>query len=183
MAVSKSQAAAPSQPAAASTVAAAISHVSPARAAEIFSERMHASNTWQAFRSVVRLAPSAKSDPQRPASSAVAGTPPDEPLRFGEAGVRRGDTPVDAGIEPARQTLSQPAGSPAKWSDHGRVVETSLSGLRRLAALATESLDAPDPAVEPVRPSQPVSSVEEELDRILRAEAWRHGVRTDGLVR
>jgi hypothetical protein len=57
------------------------------------------------------------------------------------------------------------------------------SGLRRLAALSTGSLDEPAPSVEPVTSTQPFARLEEELDRILRAEALSYGIDAEGLGR
>jgi hypothetical protein len=166
-----------------------IPYVSPSHATTVLSERMRASNTLEAFRSVVRVAPSAPADQARPGSTAVIGRPlPVEPSATSAPALARV-------LEAAAPLHSAAADAPA-MSDrieegaHARrrrtpapVVDSTLSGLRRLAALATASLDDPRPGVEPVPPSTPVVGVEEELDRILRAEALRYGIRADGLVR
>jgi hypothetical protein len=55
----------------------------------------------------------------------------------------------------------------------------ALSGLRRLAALASGSLDDPGPPHEATG-ALPGASLERELDRLLCAEALRHGLATEG---
>ena len=158
---------------------------------------MHASNTLQAFRSVVRVAASTETDPERPALSPVVGrTSPAAQTPIVALGRRVPETAADldradlapADLEPATRSAAsshrpvQAEPAPGRRAP-GPGVATTLSGLRRLAALATDSLDGPNPGAEPVRPSQPAVSVEEELDRLLRAEALRHGIPTDGVVR
>ena len=166
-----------------------IPHVRPSQATAILSERMRATNTLDAFRSVVQAVPSTRADRERPALSAALGR------SFAAEPIATVVPPVVrvSGVAP----LPQPAAAGAP-SVSGRIEDaahaglrrapapmagSTLSGLRRLAALATTSLDDPRPAVEPVRPSPPVAGVEEELDRILRAEALRYGIGVDGVVR
>lgn len=68
-----------------------------------------------------------------------------------------------------------------------------LTGLRRLAALATRQLDggALDPApgspagvvaIPPAAPDTPRPPLDQELARILRREALRHGIDPVGFV-
>jgi len=64
--------------------------------------------------------------------------------------------------------------------------DAGLTGLRRLAALATESLGDPsagEPAVRPVAASEAALPLDEELERILRSEALSHGIDLDGRAR
>jgi len=94
---------------------------------------------------------------------------------------RRSEPHVSAPIRPA---VSASTGSPAR-------------GLRRLAAMATESLDQTDPELPPARPGSrsthtasptgnpaapPDLRLDLELERILRDEAARYGIGSEGMV-
>jgi hypothetical protein len=58
-----------------------------------------------------------------------------------------------------------------------------LSGIRRLAALATERIDEPQADVEPVQPVKPEYHLDEQLERLLRLEARANGIDLQGDVR
>ena len=166
-----------------------IPFINASHATAILSERMRVSNTLEAFRSVVRVAPSAEVDPARPGSTALLGRawPAEPPATSAPPFARVFETapPLEsaAADAPAMSNRVVEAAPARRRRAPAPVVDSTLSGLRRLAALATTSLDDPRPAVEPVPPSAPGVGVEEELDRILRAEALRYGIRADGLVR
>jgi hypothetical protein len=79
------------------------------------------------------------------------------------------------------EPLPTPGGRPSWFTGDPR-----LTGLRHLAALATESLGEPatdEPPVRAVRSSEPAMPLDEELERILRSEALSHGIDVDGPVR
>jgi hypothetical protein len=88
----------------------------------------------------------------------------------------------------APQAYVEPRVWPTRTTDAARrspfgPAAPGVSGLRRLAALATERLEEPSTSVEPVQNAFAALRVEEELERLLRLEAQANGIDIQGDVR
>jgi hypothetical protein len=163
------------------------------RAAAILVERLRVSDTLHAFRSVIRVEAATPVEQGRQASTPSVEWMPSPPRPRIESAAPHASSRaarVDAGqltspppdatrsSSPRAEHVNAPSRAPDIATPAGS------SGLRRLAALATESLEAPQPpAVGAVQPAPRTLRLEEELDRLLRAEALNHGIDAEGLVR
>ncbi len=145
--------------------------VSPARASQKLRERAGRIHALGAFQSVIAFGPASRAEaahegPAGPSSKAAS-----------EPAVSSAPRAMARGTPPSTSRAAAADGTPTQQAS-GRAadVDGSLSGLRRLAALATESLDAAPLETERSQLRAAPPSVEEELNRLLRAEALRHGV-------
>lgn len=109
------------------------------------------------------------------AATGLAATSPSAPSPLGVSRLAAG-----AAALPAGAPMAVPAGAPTAASAAARSPLPStaggISGLRRLAALATEALDEPEVETDRSHPASAAASVEDELNRLLCAEALRHGL-------
>lgn len=172
---------APHQTSAAPQMPAMLAGIDAARASEIIIERLSGRVELDAFRTPLRI---------RSISMDTAGPNPGRTSPM---------LPEEQQPAPARAEQphpSPPAGPVRTTFQDGPLMPAGageLTGLRRLAALATRQLDggALDPApgspagvvaIPPAAPDTPRPPLDQELARILRREALRHGIDPVGFV-
>jgi hypothetical protein len=156
-------------------------YADPAQAAAILASRMRTAALLDAFRAVVLIHDTPEPRTHAPLLQAAVDSnrslnrdaaPPDSPW----------DRPHQQSLELDPAAASEPQARIRSRQLDARI-EPRPTGLRRLAALATESLDDIGQPVPPVQPTLPSVNLEDQLDRLLRAEAIAHGIDPEGLVR
>lgn len=178
---------------------------SPAMASREWSERFKDAVMRRAFQTPVRMdaqvdrpvvshslmnvttTRSASPVAQQRERTAETGTTDFRPVEASPLLVERDIPNLDAQSDSPRR---RPLEWPSIASSAERAIEAvprSASGLRRLAALATEPLDDPDPAPHPATSLNALRASPEptsqEFERLLRREAERHGIDLEGAIR
>jgi hypothetical protein len=174
---------------------------SPAAAAREWRERLNDAVMQRAFQTPVRMGDPGDSPVISHSLMAVTTTRSASPVAqqmehsadTGTTDSRRVESPafpVERDSPNLEPQSNPPQRRPLEWPSIASSAACSIeavprptTGLRRLAALATEPLDDPDPApsLNPLRTSPETTS--EEFERLLRREAERHGIDLEGAIR